>query len=96
MKWRWRRKRAARISSSLSRGIYAYVLFRSGGRNVGSDRDIDRVVREVSKRMFGTSKPKPRGKLLIVDSMIRAVALQMWKLKKWGTRRDGELKYKVL
>ena len=95
MKWRWR-KRAARIGSSLSRGTYAYVLFKSGGRTVGSDRDIDRVVREVSKRIFGSSKPKPRGKLLIVDSMIRAVALQMWKLKKWGARRDGELKYKVL
>ncbi|MCD6417695.1 hypothetical protein J7M00_02800, partial [bacterium] len=95
MKWRWR-KRAARIGSSLSRGIYAYVIFKSGGKTVGSDRDIDRVVREVSKRIFGSSKPKPRGKLLIVDSMIRAAALQMWKLKKWGTRRDGELKYKVL
>jgi len=95
MNWKWRGK-TGRLDAGLGKGIYGYVLFKSGGRTVGSDRDIGKVVREVSKMIFGISQPKPHGALLIVDSMIRAVAFQMWRLKKRGTCRYADEKRQVL
>ena len=94
-KWKWRGK-TGRLGTGLGEGIYGYVLFESGGRTVGSNRNIGGVVREVSKRIFGTSRLKPHAALLIVDSMIRTVAFQMWRLEKRGARRYADEKHLLL
>jgi len=74
-RFRWKRK-----TGRFDAGKYRYVNFYRNGHSVGSSRNLEAAVRNVSREIFGTEKPRPWGALLIIDQMLRTVAIQIIKL----------------